>query len=157
VEVNRWLRLDRIYLAIVENSLFKRIMIFCSVALILVLLAAACTPSASPEATRLSDLEAKVDTLTGLQTELTSLQGEVEGLSADQAEVAALQSSLDSLQTQMDGLAAEIDALGGVPETGQATAPEEHVEDPFAVGSSIHAGYHRLPRHGGDDRRDAAD
>jgi hypothetical protein len=118
-----------------------------SVAVVLVLLTVACTPSASPEATRLSDLEAKVETLSGMQTELTSLQGEIDGLSADQAAVADLQTRLDSLQTQMEGLAAEIEALSVVPETGEE-APAEPAEDPFAVSVTQYmldtAGFHGM-------------
>lgn len=125
----------------------KKLLYFLTAALILVLLVAACTPSAAPQDTRLNDLEAKVDTLSGLQTELTSLQGEVEGLSADQAEVAALQTRLDSLQAQIDGLAAEIESMGGIPQTGEE-APAEHIEDPFAVSMAQYvmdtAGFHGM-------------
>jgi hypothetical protein len=119
-----------------------------SVGLIILLLVVACSPSPTPEDTRLGDLEAKVDTLTGLQTELISLQGEVDNLTAGQTETTALQSRLDSLQAQMDSLAAEMEAASGAVETGETAPLEEHSDDPFAVSVAQYvldtAGFHGM-------------
>ena len=118
------------------------------IGLILVLAAAACAPTTGQQVSELGDLEAKVDALSGLQTELTSLQGEVSDLSASQAEIADLQSRLDSLQTQLDGLEAEMSAASNLPETGEAMVPEEHSEDPFAISVAQYvldtAGFHGM-------------
>jgi hypothetical protein len=119
-----------------------------SVGLIIMLLVAACSPSPTTDDTRLRDLQEKVDTFTGLQSELTSLQGEVDSLTVGQTEITALQSRLDSLQAQMDSLAAEMEAASGAAETGETAALVEHSDDPFAVSVAQYvldtAGFHGM-------------
>jgi hypothetical protein len=103
--------------------------------LICVLLASACTPSASAPDTRLSALEDRVNALSNLQTQITNLQGNVDAVKASQDSQSGLKSEIDSVRSDMQALSTQVDAMkSAVAEESSAT--EIPMESPVHAASA---------------------